>query len=409
MKTIISRLTPSGRSAVGSFSLEGPDAFDLFKTLFRRPSGKSIELEDLSKPSIKDRPVFGWLFLSEQVHEDVLVHFIDQDHIEFHSHGGDSIAQAIMDLLVSKGAEADSSPFVSCPLRTENDHSEKYSTKIKQSLTEDSISEEVTRLLPFCRTEKTAYLLLNQTADLFEQTRRDNPKKLLNRISLGRHLTEPFNILIVGPPNAGKSSLLNAILGFDRVIVDQTAGTTRDAVGVETVLDGWPVLFFDTAGIRDHAEQIERKGIEQIGKRLEEADLLLFIYEAVDSVRDPIQSCVRTLSELLQKDLRPLVERKKILLIMNKIDLLETRDMLTGRNSSVSNKGNIEHSYEASPLRKFDLGISTKTGENLEKLEKEIVRTLLGPDDYDQLERELEKGLPIAIPFTDAQRLAIQN
>ncbi|MDA9934508.1 50S ribosome-binding GTPase [Rubripirellula sp.] len=94
-------------------------------------------------------------------------------------------------------------------------------------------------------------------------------------------LAEPFRVVLAGPPNVGKSSLLNALVGFDRSITLDMAGTTRDVLHANTVIAGLPIQFSDTAGIRDHAavETIEREGIRQARLAAGNADLLLLVCE----------------------------------------------------------------------------------------------------------------------------------
>ncbi len=393
MPASITRLTPFGRSAIGSFLLEGPGSFEVFAAAFRFPSGKKIDLDGLM--DLKNRPVFGHLHFSSAVHEEVLVHFFDMDKIEFHTHGGDSVAAAVLDFFRAKNID------------------------LKKIFSSDgSVESEKTTLLPYCKTEKTAMLLLGQSESQFENERNICPKKLSARLEAGVHLTVPFSVLIVGPPNAGKSSLLNRLLGFERVIVDKTAGTTRDTIAAETVLDGWPVLFYDTAGIRNTDGEIERRGIELIEKRLESVDLILFLFDAASSDPDPVRSCLNILTGIFQKDLAPILASKKILKIINKIDLLSKEDQ-----EIVSRKNGLKTEHVRCPNseliltekrnnqsgsgllnKEFDFGVSAATGEYSEDLEKEIVRTLIGPDVYYEIESSLSAGKTIALPFTEKQR-----
>jgi tRNA modification GTPase len=106
-------------------------------------------------------------------------------------------------------------------------------------------------------------------------------KSLLNAAPFTARLAEPFRVVLTGPPNVGKSSLLNALVGFDRSITLDMAGTTRDVLHANTVIAGLPVRISDTAGIRDHAavETIEREGIRKAQLAVGAADLLLLICE----------------------------------------------------------------------------------------------------------------------------------
>lgn len=110
-------------------------------------------------------------------------------------------------------------------------------------------------------------------------------KKHLSDNEIGERLREGFRIVIVGAPNAGKSSLLNAIVNREAVIVSDIAGTTRDAIDVHLDLKGYPVMFTDTAGLREVEDVIEKKGIEIAYHKIEEADLIICLFDALsDSV-----------------------------------------------------------------------------------------------------------------------------
>ena len=104
-------------------------------------------------------------------------------------------------------------------------------------------------------------------------------EKLLNDQNVGERIREGFKIAIVGPTNAGKSSLLNYLSKRDVAIVSEVAGTTRDVIETHLSIDGYPVVISDTAGIRDSKDEIEKKGIKLALKRAEDADLNLVIIE----------------------------------------------------------------------------------------------------------------------------------
>src|SRR5207302_470297 len=108
---------------------------------------------------------------------------------------------------------------------------------------------------------------------------------LLTTAPEGERLREGALLVIAGRPNAGKSSLFNALLGTERAIVTEIPGTTRDAIEAQAVIEGFPFRLVDTAGLRDSDERVERLGIEVSKKYLAAADLVLFCEEHEDSSR----------------------------------------------------------------------------------------------------------------------------
>ena len=104
--------------------------------------------------------------------------------------------------------------------------------------------------------------------------------RLLAWAPLGRHLVEPWRVVLAGPPNVGKSSLINALVGYERAIVHPTPGTTRDVVTVATAIDGWPVELTDTAGLHVSHEPLELAGIALTRARMAAADLVVLVFDA---------------------------------------------------------------------------------------------------------------------------------
>ena len=163
-------------------------------------------------------------------------------------------------------------------------------------------------------------------------------KKSLKDDKVGERIREGFKIAIIGPPNSGKSSLLNYLSKRDVAIVSETAGTTRDVIETHLNLDGYPVIVSDTAGIRSSKNEIERKGIKIALSRAEDADLKLVIVppKSVD------------FTSLLKKLLT-----KNAILVINKSDLIKKK---------------INASF-----RKYEnVLISIKKDQNLNKLIKKI-------------------------------------
>lgn len=134
-------------------------------------------------------------------------------------------------------------------------------------------------------------------------------EELSSRAELGRHLTIPWRVAIAGPPNVGKSSLLNVLAGFQRSVVAPVPGTTRDVVSVELAIDGWPVEFLDMAGLREANDELERAGVERALAALASVDLVLWLFDATES--NPARPV-------------PMVPVGRALTIANKCDLTDS-------------------------------------------------------------------------------------
>jgi len=148
-------------------------------------------------------------------------------------------------------------------------------------------------------------------------------KKILNDQKVGERIREGFKIAILGPTNAGKSSLMNHLSNRDVAIVSEIAGTTRDVIETHLNIDGYPVIISDTAGIRDSKDEIEKKGIKLSLNRAEEADLKLVVVDAkrpdfTDILKDLLHEnaiLVINKSDLLEKDIDPEIKKTNHVLI----------------------------------------------------------------------------------------------
>ncbi len=148
-------------------------------------------------------------------------------------------------------------------------------------------------------------------------------KKILNDKKVGERIREGFKIAILGPTNAGKSSLMNHLSNRDVAIVSEIAGTTRDVIETHLNIDGYPVIISDTAGIRDSKDEIEKKGIKLSLNRAEEADLKLVVIDAksldfTDVLKDLLHEnaiLVINKSDLREKDIDPEIKKTNHVLI----------------------------------------------------------------------------------------------
>ena len=156
-----------------------------------------------------------------------------------------------------------------------------------------------------------------------------NIKKILNDQKVGERIREGFKIAILGPTNAGKSSLLNHLSNRDVAIVSEIAGTTRDVIEIHLNIDGYPVIVSDTAGIRESKNEIEKKGIKLSLNRAEEADLKLVVVDAknldftdiLNGLLDQNAILVINKSDLLDGDIDPEIKKLNHVLISIKENL----------------------------------------------------------------------------------------
>jgi tRNA modification GTPase len=257
----VSVLTPPGTGAIATVEVAGPWAWEVARQLFRR-AGKS------PVPEQPEPHRFWFGTLGEGGDEVILVarQTAPEPVVEVHCHGGRRVVRWVVEQLGARGcAEGEPTPRGS-----------------------------VLPLLQRAPTLRTASILLDQHHGAFDRAARDilahleaghadraaGPLAELARFApVGRHLVEPWKVVIAGPPNVGKSSLLNALAGYQRSVVSEVAGTTRDVVTVPVAFDGWPVELADTAGLRD-AAALEAEGVERAKRFLAEADLIVWLMDA---------------------------------------------------------------------------------------------------------------------------------
>ena len=172
-----------------------------------------------------------------------------------------------------------------------------------------------------------------------------NIKKILDDQKVGERIREGFKIAIVGPTNAGKSSLLNHLSNRDAAIVSEIAGTTRDVIETHLNIDGYPVVVSDTAGIRDSKNEIEKKGIKLALDKAENADLKLIVIDAknidfkgvLKELMDENAILVVNKSDLLKEDLNSEIKNYEHVLISVKNNL-NLEDLILKIKNKLKNK-----------------------------------------------------------------------
>ena len=290
--TAVSVLTPPGTGAIATVAVSGPHAWDAARHLFR-PAGK---------PPLPDSPPlhrFWYGTLGDGGDEVILavMRVEPEPCVEVHCHGGRRVVRWVVEQFLASGGRE--SPV----------------------LTANSGLTPAARLVQFAPTLRTASILLDQQHGAFDRAVRgilakldagtDAPElaELARFAPVGRHLVEPWTVVIAGPPNVGKSSLVNALAGFPRSVVSATAGTTRDVVTVPVAFDGWPVELADTAGLRE-AAGLEAEGVERAERFIRGADLVVWVMDA--TATEPLAASPNAAGEAASGE---------SLLVVNKTDL----------------------------------------------------------------------------------------
>ena len=183
-------------------------------------------------------------------------------------------------------------------------------------------------------------------------------RELLRTAPEGELLREGALTVLAGPPNSGKSSLFNALVGEERAIVTEIPGTTRDALEAVVSLGGFPFRLVDTAGLREAEEAVERLGIEVAERYLGDADLVLFCHDAPGSLEAPARAFVETWSE-----------GRPVVLLRTKADLREDADAEDAGGGGGASDG-------AGPVAA--LTVSARTGRGLDELRAVLPRLVYG-------------------------------
>ncbi|QEG38564.1 GTPase [Roseimaritima ulvae] len=335
---LVCELTGVGRGGVATVAVWGQNAlWQRYLQPFFRPARSGA----LPRPGDILYGTWHAAGREQAAGESVVVTAIDSQHIQVHCHGGRAAVESIMADIGSTGAGRCEWPqwlaaSGCCPLEI-----------------------EARQVLATTDTRRTAAIALDQlrgalrrAAESWLQTLQSDAAQLpavqravadvLRWTRLGKHLGRPWQIVLAGAPNVGKSSLLNALLGYRRAITFDQPGTTRDVVSADTVLDGWSVSLADTAGLRDAGDSIENQGVQRARASIDEADLVLWVHDAADpakAIPDP-------------------AGRTDCLIVDNKIDLVPDFSAAANRP------------YEA-------VAVSATSGQGMAELMQRIVQTLV--------------------------------
>ena len=301
--TIYALSSGPGISGVAVIRVSGKETISVIKAL----TGK-----ELPRPRLATLRKINNSNTSELIDEGIILWFpgpqsyTGEDMAEFHVHGSKAVVEAIQssiskikDCRLAEPGEFTKLAFqngkinllkaesIADLISSETEIQRKQAIKImngKSSNTFNKLREKLLKILSHIEAkidfpdENLPKDILNNIKKISKEVL-DDIEKILNDQKVGETIREGFKIAIVGPANAGKSSLLNHLSNRDVAIVSEIAGTTRDVIETHLNIDGYPVVVSDTAGIRESKSEIEKKGIKLALKRAEEADLRLVVIE----------------------------------------------------------------------------------------------------------------------------------
>ena len=335
--TIAAIATALSESGIGIIRISGDEAIETADRIFRTKSGKKI-LRTIESHTIH----YGFIVDTEEIIDEVMVSvmkaprsYTAEDTVEINCHGGILVMQKILELTLKNGARmAEPGEFTKRAFLNGRIDLAKAEAVIDviHSKNEFALASSVSQLKGSLSDviKRLRAALLYEIA--FIESALDDPEhisldgypeelngkvegfikeleKLINTADNGKLMKEGINTVIVGKPNAGKSSLLNLLVGEERAIVTEIAGTTRDVLQESIKLQGIGLNVIDTAGIRNTEDVVEQIGVERAKKYASEADLIIYVVDASVPLDENDQEII------------PLIQSKNTIILLNKSDL----------------------------------------------------------------------------------------
>ena len=337
--TIVAVATPAGQGAIAVIRLSGPDAIAIADKLFHSPSGK--KLADQKANTIH----FGKLENEEGVIDEVLVSifkaphsFTGEDSVEISCHGSVYIQQRVVEATLRAGAmlaqpgEFTQRAFLNGKFDLSQaeavadliSSTNRASHRLAMNQMRGGFSKEIEHLREQLLTFTSLIELeLDFSEEEVEFADRSNLRTLITTIishidklaktfSLGNAVKNGIPVAIVGNPNVGKSTLLNAMLNEDKAIVSEIAGTTRDVIEDTFTIKGISFRFIDTAGIRHTQDTIESLGIERTYKKIAQASIVLLLLDPTESEESADHSVANVFKRIS--------DDQHLIVVLNKID-----------------------------------------------------------------------------------------
>ena len=374
--TIAAISTAMSNSGIGIVRMSGPEAVEIADRVYHSKTGK--KLKDQTSHTIH----YGYIVDGEETIDEVLVMlmraphtYTGEDTVEINCHGGVYVVKRILEVLIKNGARpAEPGEYTKRAfLNGKMDLSQAEAVgDLIVSQNEYALQSSIQQLKGNIKEkiEDIRSKIIYHTA--FIETALDDPEHisvdgygetlkvvvnelllqiqaLLNTCDDGRIIKEGIKTVILGKPNAGKSSLLNVLLKEDRAIVTDIAGTTRDTLEEHINLQGLSLNIVDTAGIRDTGDIVEKIGVDKAKSQADQADLILYV---IDASRPLDQD---------DEEIFALIKEKKSIILLNKTDL----DMIVTRKE-------IEEAYPNDQGEPKIIEISAKNHQGIEELENTL-------------------------------------
>lgn len=382
--TIAAIATAVSDSGIGIIRISGSDALLVADKVYRSPKNQK-KLSQAASHTIH----YGYIYDEDELIDEVMVavmrsphSYTTEDTVEINCHGGILVMNRILETVLHHGArlaqpgeftkraflngriDLSKAEAVMDLIHSKNEFAMKASVnQLKGSVSAKvcSLREDILYEIAFIESalDDPEHISLEGYPDkLMAKTRglSQKLKKLIDSADNGKMLKDGIRTVILGKPNAGKSSLLNVLVGEDKAIVTSVAGTTRDVLEESIKLHGIGLNMIDTAGIRDTEDEVEKIGVEKARKYANQADLVIYV---VDSSRELDKN---------DEEIIELIRDKKVIVLLNKTDLepVVTEEQIKDKFREIY-EGEEKHDDSLHVIR-----TSTKDNTGIDEFEKTI-------------------------------------
>ena len=347
--TIVALASPSGAGAIAVIRISGIEAIAIASLVFQSVSGKDITKQ-------KSHTIhLGYIVEDEKIYDQVLLSifkgpnsYTGENVIEISCHGSTFIQQQIIQLLLRKGCKiAQAGEFtlraflngkldlsqaeaVADLISSDNEASHQIAMQQMRGGFSNEIAKLREELLNFASLIELELDFAEEDVEFADRTQfRDLLnridfvlKRLIDSFAVGNVIKNGIPVAIVGEPNVGKSTLLNALLNEERAIVSEIAGTTRDTIEDELNINGIGFRFIDTAGIRETKDVVESIGIKKTFEKIEQAQVVLLLVDGSKLKIDTLTNVIFEIEKI--KNQFPL---KSLVVVINKIDQLSSKEI----------------------------------------------------------------------------------